>query len=70
MSQTASAILSELEDAYLEIAQGRSEEYERMDHRQRMLKLRELREEIQYWELAAARESGTPVIKPIRTVDV
>ena len=63
-------MLAEAKQALSDILTGRTEEVRALNYGQRMLRINDLRETIQWLEEQAAIESGHVAIRPIRSVRV
>ena len=63
-------LLTTAKSAYSDILNGRTEEFRALNYQQRMLRLKDLGDEIERLELLAGRESGGCAIRPIRSVRI
>jgi hypothetical protein len=65
-----STLLAEAKQALSDILTGRTEEVQSLNYRQRMLRIEDLRKNIEWLEQQAAIESGWTAVRPIRSVRV
>ena len=63
-------LLAEAKQALSDVLAGRTEEVQSLNYRQRMLRIEDLRKNIQWLEQQAAIESGWTAVRPIRSVRV
>jgi hypothetical protein len=63
-------LLAKAKQALSDILDGRSEEVQSLSYRQRMLRIEDLRKNIEWLEQQAAIESGWTAVRPIRSVRV